>query len=86
MAYPFALRYRNFNRSVRFYAKGIADTNYTIPLLGMILTAAYAAECLRVPYFRMIKAAGRYKQTQTASIIEMLINVVFSVALVKRFA
>lgn len=70
---------------VRVYTKGIADTNYTIPLFGMILTAAYAAECLRVPYFRIIKAAGHYKQTQTASIIEMLINVVLSVVLVKRF-
>ena len=70
---------------IQIYTQGISDANYILPIFGVILTSAFGMQCLRLPYFLIIKAAGHYKQTQTASIIEMLINVVFSVALVKRF-
>lgn len=70
---------------IRVYTHGISDANYSLPVFGGILTAAYGFECLRVPYFRIIKAAGHYKQTQTASFVEMFINVLVSIALVKRF-
>lgn len=70
---------------IQVYTQGVSDANYRLPVFGTLLVAAYGAECLRVPYFRMIKAAGHYKQTQVASVVEMLINVLLSVALVKRF-
>lgn len=70
---------------VSVYTKGITDANYFVPVFGMVLVAAYGVRCIRVPYFTMIEAAGHYKQTQNGSFVQMAINIVLSVALVKKF-
>ena len=70
---------------ISVYTKGITDTDYIAPLFGHMLTLAYATECLRIPYFRMIKAAGHFKQTQNGAFISAGINVILSIALVFRF-
>ena len=70
---------------VLVYTRGINDANYAVPIFGMILTFAYGAICLRVPYFRIIKVAGHFKETQIGSIIAMILNIVFSLALVRRY-
>lgn len=71
---------------VSVYINGISDANaYYLPVFGALLTCAYAAQCLRIPYFRMVKAAGHYKQTQLGSFIAMMINIVVSVILVFRY-
>lgn len=70
---------------VRVYTLGINDANYIVPIFGAILVAAYGVQCLRVPYFRIIKAAGHYKETQNGSIIQMFLNIIISIALVFRF-
>lgn len=70
---------------VKVYTKGITDANYIVPLFAIILTAAQASYCLRLPYNTMVLAAGHYKQTQKSAIIEMLINVILSIILVINF-
>ena len=71
---------------ISVYIKGATDASaYYLPVFGLILTLAYGAQCLRVPYFRVIKASGHYKQTQMGSFISMLINIIVSVALVLRY-
>ena len=70
---------------ISVYTKGITDTDYIAPSFGHMLTLAYAAECLRIPYFRMIKAAGHFKQTQNGAFISAIMNVVISIALVFKF-
>lgn len=70
---------------VRVYTLGVNDANYEMPLFGFLITAAQAAFCLRLPYNMIVLAAGHYKQTQTSSIIEMLLNIVISVLLVIKF-
>lgn len=71
---------------VSVYVSGIEDSAaYYLPVFGMMLAFAYGAQCLRVPYFRMIKAAGHYKQTQNGAFISMGLNIVISVVLVFRF-
>ncbi|WP_167850046.1 lipopolysaccharide biosynthesis protein [Galactobacillus timonensis] len=70
---------------VLWYTRGVTDANYNAPIFGMLLSFAYAVECYRIPYFRMIKAAGHYKQTQWASLIQPCINIAISVLAVKRF-
>lgn len=70
---------------ITVYTKGIQDAEYYAPQFGHMLTLAYAAECLRIPYFRMIKAAGHFKQTQNGAFISAGLNVAISVALVFRF-
>lgn len=70
----------------KVYTVGIEDNAaYYLPLFGALLTFAYGAQCLRVPYFRIIKAAGHYKETQNGAFISMGLNIIFSVTLVFKF-
>ena len=70
---------------VSVYTKGVTDANYFAPAFGAMLVAAYAAQCLRVPYFRIIKAAGHFKQTQNGAFISAGLNIAVSVALIFKF-
>lgn len=68
---------------VMVYTNGISDANYTQPLFAILITAANATHCLRLPYNIMILAGGHYKQTQNNYIIVALINIVISIITVK---
>lgn len=70
---------------VQVYTKDITDTNYVVPIFGILITLAYAIFCYRTVYYTLIKAAGRFKETQLAAIFEALINVLISVICVKKF-
>lgn len=70
---------------VRVYTAGVHDTNYIVPVFGAMLVTAYSMQCLRVPYFRIIKAAGMYKETQNGSFIQMVINLSISILFVFKF-
>lgn len=70
---------------IMVYTKGITDANYYQPEFGVLLVCAYATQCLRVPYFRIIKAAGHYKETQNGAIISAVLNVLISIFLVLKF-
>ena len=70
---------------VSVYTRGINDANYNVPIFGTLLVIAYAAQCLRVPYFRVIKAAGHFKQTQNGAYISAGLNIVITVGLVFKF-
>lgn len=69
---------------IRVYTLGINDANYIAPLFGCLLVIAYAGQCLRVPYFRIIKAAGHFKQTQNGAFISAGLNIVITIALVSK--
>ena len=81
----FAVTFITITPFISVYTKGITDTEYIAPAFGHMLTLAYAAECLRIPYFRMIKAAGHFKQTQNGAYISAVLNIVISIALVFKF-
>lgn len=71
---------------VSVYTKGIEDAAvYDLPLFGVLLAFAYGVQCLRVPYFRIIKAAGHYKETQNGAFISMFLNIIVSSALIFKF-
>ena len=70
---------------VSVYTRGITDANYIAPLFGAILVMAYGSQCLRVPYFRIIKAAGHFKETQNGAYISAVLNIVITAALVFKF-
>ncbi len=71
---------------IQVYTLGVEDSKaYIMPLFGLVLSLAYACQCMRVPYFRIIKAAGHYKETQNGAYISMMLNIVLSVVLVFRF-
>lgn len=67
---------------VRIYTANFTDASYIQPIFGALMVMGQAVYCLRIPYEIMIQAAGHYKQTQTSSIIEAVINIVVAVALV----
>lgn len=68
---------------VSVYTADVTDANYIVPDFAMLISAAQASYCLRLPYNMMVLAAGHYKQTQWSAIIEAGINIVVSVVLVK---
>lgn len=70
---------------VQIYTAGITDVNYTVPAFAALITLAQGAYCMRFPYNTMVLAAGHFKQTQTSSFIEMILNIVISVVFVFRF-
>lgn len=70
---------------VQVYTLGINDANYIQPLFAVLIVAANAAHCLRLPYNIMILAAGHYKQTQNNYIIAAIVNIVVSIIAVKAW-
>ena len=70
---------------ISVYTRGITDADYIAPLFGMLLVAAYGAQCLRIPYFRVIKAAGHFKETQNGAYISAVLNVIITIGLVFEF-
>lgn len=70
---------------VSIYTKGVSDANYIVPVFGAVLVLAQGLRCIQLPYQLTIKAAGHYKQTQTSSIIEVVINIVISVLAVIKY-
>ncbi len=69
---------------VRIYTHGVSDTNYQVGTFAFVILLAYFIMILRVPYTTIINAAGHFKQTQGYCIIEVVINIVLSFALVKQ--
>ena len=70
---------------VSVYTRGITDTNYIAPLFSAILVLAYGSQCLRVPYFRIIKAAGHFKETQNGAYVSTLLNIIITFSLIFKF-
>ncbi len=68
---------------VQIYTVGVEDVNYVQPLFALLLIAANAGHCLRLPYNIMILAGGHYKQTQNNYIVAAIINIVISVLAVQ---
>jgi Na+-driven multidrug efflux pump len=69
---PFALVYTNV----------VTDINYRDELFSILITVAYAIYSLRVTYTNIIFSAGKFRETQSYSIVEVILNVAISVILV----
>lgn len=70
---------------IQVYTAGIHDAEYRQPLFALLLVAANAMHCLRLPYNIMVLAAGHYKQTQQNYIIAAILNIIISVLAVKNW-
>ncbi len=70
---------------ISVYTDKVADTNYMLPQFGIVMCIAMALYCIRLPYNQMIMAAGHFKQTQNSAIIEAIINLTVSIAVVYKF-
>lgn len=70
---------------VLIYTNGTNDAPYEAPLFATLMTAAFGISSIRNSMYILIRSAGHYKQTQTASMIEALINISISITLVHKF-
>ena len=70
---------------VEVYTLGIHDANYIQPNFAILIVAANAGHCLRLPYNLIILAGGHYRQTQSNYVVASIINIILSVLLVKSF-
>jgi len=70
---------------VLLYTADITDTNYNLPVFAVLITVACFISCLRNCQYVLIRAAGHFKQTQTASLVEAFLNLGLSVVLVLYF-
>lgn len=70
---------------VQVYTAGVNDADYYQPLFAVLISAANAGHCLRLPYNLMILAAGHFKQTQRNYIVAALLNIAISIIAVFSF-
>lgn len=55
------------------------------PLFAILIVLAHTMHCYRLPYHIMVKAAGRYKETQKCYYVAALLNLVVSILAVKKW-
>lgn len=70
---------------VRVYTARVADADYIQPVFAYIIILAQFCSGVRLPYQLVTQAAGHYKRTKKGAIIEPIINITLSVALVTRY-
>lgn len=70
---------------VKVYTAGIDDAEYIQPVFALFMCVAAAVYTIRLPYNYMIQSAGHFKQTQCSAVIEVGLNILFSVIFVKLF-
>ena len=67
---------------IAIYTKGVTDVEYIRPLFGVLLVAAEAVYCIRIPYNNVTLAAGHYRQTRNGAFLEAGLNIVGSLVLI----
>lgn len=68
---------------VQVYTNKVNDANYYQPLFAVLISLAYGAHCMRLPYHILIKAAGHYRETQNGYIVSTILNIIISISTVK---
>ncbi|MGF3182952.1 lipopolysaccharide biosynthesis protein [Facklamia sp. P12934] len=68
---------------VSLYTKNATDVDYRAPIFAVIFVSSQIIFSIRSPYQNLVLAAGHYRQTQRASIIEVLINILTTLTLLK---
>lgn len=69
---------------VSIYTSGIKDVNYYQPLFGMLLALSEALYLLKAPHLGLAYAANKFKEIQVPAYLEAIINIVISIALVRK--
>jgi O-antigen/teichoic acid export membrane protein len=70
------------NPFVHVYTNNVNDANYYQPVFALLITLANLVYCLREPYRLLILAAGKFKETNFGSIMEAVLNIGISIALI----
>ena len=67
---------------VQIYTSGITDANYYQPLFGALILIAEGIYIIREPYVNLAYSANKFKDIRLHAIIEVILNIVVSLALV----
>lgn len=70
---------------VQLYTRGIVDTDYNQPLFGFLLVLSEALYLVKLPHLNLAYSANKFKEITMPAYIEAILNIVISVALVKKF-
>lgn len=70
---------------VSIYTKGITDANYYAPIFAILISFCGMLRCIQLTYNVVVQAAGHFRQTQFAAIIEPFINIIISLLAVCHF-
>lgn len=70
---------------VTIYTRNFYDGNYIRVLFACLIVISEYVWAIRQPYNEIIKAAGRFKETQKSAWIECITNIVISVSLVIKY-
>ena len=68
---------------VSIYTKGVEDAEYIRPVFALFAVLGGLMYCVRIPYATVISSAGHYKETKKGALVEVIINLVISVLLIK---
>lgn len=71
---------------IRIYTSGVNDINYIRPEFAYVFIASQWFYCIRIPYGNVVSAAGHYNQTKPGAYMEVAINVVLSLILVRKYS
>lgn len=72
------------NGFVKLYTTGVNDAEYYQPAFAAFIILANMVYCVREPYRLLILAAGKFKETNSGSMIEAVLNIIISVLLVNK--
>ena len=64
---------------VSVYTSNIEDADYYTPVFAILITLVYYLSSIRNCNYVLIRAAGHYKQTQWASLLEAALNLIISI-------
>lgn len=68
---------------VQIYTDGVNDANYYQPLFGVLLVLAEALYLIKYPHLTLAYSANKFKEITVPAYIELTINIVVSIALIK---
>lgn len=67
------------------YTRSFSDANYIRISFAILLVISEYIWAIRQPYNEIIKAAGRFKETQKSAWIECITNIIISISLVIKY-
>lgn len=70
---------------VSAYTINMSDAQYIRPAIALLFTVIVFLQNVRIPSLTIVCAAGHFKETQNQAVLEAVINLVISLALVKPF-
>jgi hypothetical protein len=59
---------------VRLYTRGIADVNYVVPILGVLLTLEGLTDQIKAPLDLMVTAAGKFRETRHHNTLQVCLG------------